>query len=198
MPTIETAGEEPASVRHPNEALGESTTVIQVGEAIDAASQQSPEENRAELEKLSGQLNRISDRQSLDDMTGRLQGWLGTSQRAERPADEQVPGAFDFSTAQLHDVRLEKTPEGDVRYISVLVDAAGRKFESVMDSVAGESAYKTFQTLKSNPLAEMVYRRVAMSMLDNIIKAGQAAQQAAPVDAPRSAPATEDAEPVSN
>jgi hypothetical protein len=60
----------------------------------------------------------------------------------------------------------------------VLIDAAGRTRRSAMDAAEGESAYRTMQLLKSNPLAEMVYRRVAMSLLDNIIQAAQQAEQA--------------------
>jgi hypothetical protein len=35
------------------------------------------------------------------------------------------------------------------------------------------------QLIKVNPLAEMVYRRIVMGFLDNLIKAGKQAQEAA-------------------
>ncbi len=94
---------------------------------------------------------------------------------AERPAAKPVEGEFDFATAQLHEVRRQEDAEAEYVYFAVLVDAAGRRVESRMEQAEGESAYKTMQLVKANPLAEMVYRRIVMGFLDNIIKAGKEA-----------------------
>jgi hypothetical protein len=112
-------------------------------------------------------------------MAGKFRQWLGTQPRAERPAEKPVAGEFDYLTAQLHDVRREADAEAGYRYFAILVDAAGRRRESIMDPLEGESAYKTMQLVKANPLAEMVYRRIVMGFLDSVIQAGQAAQQKA-------------------
>jgi hypothetical protein len=42
--------------------------------------------------------------------------------------------------------------------------------ESEMTAAEGESAYKTFELIKSNPLLERVYRGVVMSLLDKVLK----------------------------
>ena len=46
---------------------------------------------------------------------------------------------------------------------------------SAAESPYGETAYNTMQILKSNPLAETIYRKVAMPMIDQIINANQQA-----------------------
>lgn len=154
-------------------------TANAVQQAAGEAQQKSPQANRDELEQLAGKLGRISSEKSVDEMTGKLRKWLGAGARAERPANKTIAGEFDFSTAQLHDVRREANADaGDWAYFAILVDAAGRRYESPMDALEGESAYKTMQLVKANPLAEMVYRRVVMGFLDNVIKAGKAARDA--------------------
>ena len=45
-------------------------------------------------------------------MASTLNKWLGTEQRATMPAEKPVAGEFDYDTAQLHDVRREKTKDG--------------------------------------------------------------------------------------
>lgn len=164
--------------------------------AAEQADQRSDDENHQQLQQLSGQLERISSQKSVDAMAKTLRMWLGTSERATQPAAEPFEGEFDYATAQLHDVLRQRDAQDQWQYWAVLVDGAGRKRESSMEPGAGASAYKTLQLIKSNPLAEMVYRRVAMSLLDQIIQAARQAEQSAlrsepapvSIEAPTSAP----------
>ena len=142
----------------------------QVLASASQAVQATEEENRRRLENMAGKLNRVSSEQTVDEMAAKLQQWLGTSKRAEKPAEGKVAGEFDFDTAQPHNVVREKAEEGGFRYRAVLVDAEGRTFEVELEEAVGESTYRTMQLLKSNPLAELVYRRILMSLVDKIIK----------------------------
>jgi hypothetical protein len=112
-------------------------------------------------------------------MALKFRQWLGTGKRAEQPSDKPVEGEFDFGTAQLHDVRREQTPEAGYAYFAILVDAAGRRYESSMDPLEGESTYKTMQLVKANPLLEKVYRGIVMGVLDDLIKTGKEAEAGA-------------------
>jgi hypothetical protein len=163
---------------HPAQVFGD-RVARSVERAADEAQQQSPEEQRKELTKLAGQLENLSSEKSIEEMAGKFSQWLGTKRRAERPADKPVDGEFDFATAQLHDIRRQEDAEAGCVYFAVLVDAAGRWFESRMEPLEGESAYQTMQVIKANPLAEIVYRRIVMGFLDKLIQAGKQAQEAA-------------------
>jgi hypothetical protein len=104
----------------------------------------------------------------VDQIAASLKGWLGTSERATRPADEPVAGDFDFSTAQLHDVRRDDSGDA-IRYTAILLDAAGRTTESELTPAEGESVYRVMQLMKDNPLLERVYRGVVLSLLDKLM-----------------------------
>jgi hypothetical protein len=164
--------------RPPEQVFGD-RVAASLEKAAAAAQTKSTEENQQQLEELTGKLGRISSEKSVDEMAGKFRQWFGTQQRAERPAQQPVAGEFDYLTAQLHDVRREPLPDAGYVYIAILVDAAGRRVESRMDEGEGESAYKTMQLVKSNPLAELVYRRIVMGFLDNVIKAAKAAEEGA-------------------
>lgn len=134
------------------------------------AGNRSLDENLARLGTLSERLTDISSHKSVDDINARLRKVLGTEARAERPADEPIAGEFDFGTAQMHDVRRERGENGQWIYTAILVDAAGRRFESPLPADQGETAYRTMQLVKSNPLMEKVYRGIVMSLLDSVLK----------------------------
>lgn len=189
------ADSEAATNRHAQDVFRERVDA-KVLIAIEKAQSIDEDENRDHLQKLAGQLNRVSSERSIDDLAGRFQQWLGTDKRADKPAEGKIAGEFDFATAQLHDVRRERDEAGQWRYISVLVDAAGRKLETELDAIEGESSFKTFQLMRSNPLAELVYRRIAMSLMDNLIKAGQEAQRALPTEVPAAAPPPADSNQI--
>lgn len=162
---------------HPEQIMA-ARVAKRVQAAAEEAQQANPDDQLKRLEQAAKELEQISSEKSVDEMAEKFHDWFGMKRRAQRPAAEPVAGEFDFGTAQLHDVRRESNGEGVYTYIAVLVDAEGRRFESRMDAIEGESAYKTMQLMKSSPLAEMVYRRIVMGFLDNIIHAGQQNQAA--------------------
>jgi hypothetical protein len=137
------------------------------------AEQRSAQENLEKLAALGGTLETVSTEKGVDDINSQLNRVLGTEKRADRPADAPVAGEFDFTTAQLHDVLRVKDDSGSFLFTAILVDSAGRKFETPMSASEGETAYRTMQLIKSNPLLERVYRGVVMSMLDSVLKGAQ-------------------------
>ena len=168
-PKIELVQDDHSHGRHPEELFGERVRRKVLSSAADA-DLVAEQENRRRLESLAGQLNRVSSEQTIDEMALKFQQWLGTKRRAEKPAAGLVGGDFDYATAQYHDVKREKSEEGTYRYTAVLIDAQGRTTEAELEGPEGESAYGTMQLLKSNPLAELVYRRILMSVLDKLIQ----------------------------
>jgi hypothetical protein len=78
---------------------------------------------------------------------------------------------FDADTAQMHDVRRERTSGGQWRYWLILLDAEGRTIEVEVPPVEGEQLYKTMQRIKAFPLAEKVYRQITMPLLDKMLNA---------------------------
>lgn len=141
-----------------------------VMEAVEVAEQQADAANLDRLAELTGELNNVSTEQSVKEVTAQVSKLLGTAARATEPAAEAVPGEFDFETAQLHDVVRTMLDDGSFQYTAVLIDAAGRTINSDMTAAEGESAYQTFELIKSNPLLERVYRGVVMSFLDKLLK----------------------------
>lgn len=146
---------------------------VELMQVIAEAEQRSSDENLEKLAELSGRLADVSSDDAVDDINAQLRRVLRTEERADRPADEPVEGPFDFATAQLHDVLRKADGRGGFTYTTILVDAAGRKFESPLAAAEGETAYRTMRLIKSNPLLEKVYRGVVMSMLDQALKGAQ-------------------------
>jgi len=141
----------------------------EVMQAIAAAEARTEDENLKRLESLSDSLTATSSAESIDQLTTSLRRWLGTEERATRPADEPVAGEFDLQTAQLHDV-VRDDSSGEIRYTAVLLDAAGRTMESPLTEAEGESVYRVMQLMKDNPLLERVYRGVVLSFLDKLLR----------------------------
>ena len=150
---------------------GQASALVQreLLDSITAAEGRSDEENLDRLKTLSDQLTATSSAESIDQLASSLQRWLGTEERATRPADEPVEGEFDLQTAQLHDI-VRDDSTGQVRYTAVLLDAAGRTMESPLTEAEGESVYRVMQLMKQNPLLERVYRGVVLSLLDKLLK----------------------------
>ena len=139
-----------------------------INDSVDDASQLSPDQQRDRLRQLAGQLNDVATDKSVEQLTGTLQQALGVAPRAVRPAEKPVDGEFDFKTAQLHDVRREPLEGGGFRYVTVLLDAAGRTNETELTAAEGEQLYKTWELIKANPLLEKVYRGIVMQLLDKL------------------------------
>jgi hypothetical protein len=154
-----------------NEAdtLASSLLSEQLMQAIKASAQQSTDDNLQELATLSDRLTEVSSEQSIDELSGTINRLTGTRDRATAP-QANIAGEFDHSTAQPHDCRKGQSPDGTVRYLVVMIDAAGRTLEIEVDAATGEQLYKTMQLVKSNPLLERVYRGVVMGILDKLLK----------------------------
>lgn len=142
----------------------------QVARAIRDAEHKSDEDNLERLRNLSGQIDKVATEESVAQVTTQISKLLGVGERATAPAKEPVAGEFDLDSAQLHDVRREMLEDGTFKYVAVLVDSAGRMQDTEMNAAEGESAFKTFELIKQNPLLERVYRGVVMSLLDKMLK----------------------------
>ncbi len=133
-------------------------------QAEDAA----PEQQLDDLESLARRLERVSNEQSVQELTGTLSGWLGADERAAPAGDANRDGTeFDVGTAQISDVKQVSTDDG-VTYVAVLVDARGNSIETPLDEADGPQLYKTFQLIKRFPLLESVYRKAVMGLLDKL------------------------------
>jgi len=138
--------------------------------AIRESEQRSAEENLERLEDLTGTLNAVSDQESVDQLVQGFQKWMGTKPRATKPAEEPDAGEFDPDSAQLHDVTMATADDGTVTYKMVLVDSAGRQFETDLSAEEGEQLHRVFALIKENPLLERIYRGVVMSLMDKMLE----------------------------
>ncbi|MFM2095475.1 MAG: hypothetical protein RIS70_2599, partial [Planctomycetota bacterium] len=128
------------------------------------------EDRLKRLQHVSGQLQQASSAESLKQLSGQLNRWLGTSTRAIAPPTEKPEGPFDYSTAQLHDVLRNETAGGQFEYRSVLIDSAGRTIEIPTGEEEGARLYRIWELIRKNPLLETVYRQVVMGLLDSLTK----------------------------
>lgn len=151
-----------------------------VEQSIEQANRLAPEQKLERLSELSGELNKVSTEESLDQLTTQLQGLLGLKPRATEPAEKGAEGPFDMTTAQIHDVRRQELKEGGFLYFAILLDAAGRQQETELDEETGAQLHRTFELIKANPLLEKVYRQVVMSLLDKIIPVGDTTPMGGP------------------
>lgn len=129
-----------------------------------------PEDSLNRLQQMTGQLDKVSNPESLKALSNQLNRWLGTSSRADTPAPQKPAGEFDFSTAQLHDVLRHQREGGSYDYRSILIDSAGRTLEVPLGEDEGARLYRIWELVKKNPLLETVYRQVVMGLLDSLIK----------------------------
>ena len=121
------------------------------------------------LDQLSDRLTQVSSEGSINAMAGALHSLMGSDQRAERPAEEPVPGEFDHDTAQFHEIKRYAKEEGGWRYVAVLLDGDGRTIEVEMSEEDAELAYLTMERIKANPLLSQVYRQMAMPLFDQLL-----------------------------
>lgn len=167
---VSTSGARPSEAE---QGFGSGTASEEVKARLDqsvAESQQRPdEENLRQLQQQIEQLDRLASQESIDQLAARFRDWLGTRRRAERPADAPVAGKFDASTGQLFEVARVEQPDGRYAYRSVLCDAQGRTMEVEMDAVEGQRAYQTMTLLRRSPLAENLYRQIAVPLLDKML-----------------------------
>lgn len=140
-----------------------------LAESIDRSEQLSEEENLDELDEQIRRLEQVASEESIDQLSGRFQHWLQTRPRASTPAETPIEGHFDTATSQLLEVKRTRTEDGEWTYRAVLFDARGRTMEAPMDCAKGERSYRTLQLLKASPLAESLYRRIALPLLDKML-----------------------------
>jgi hypothetical protein len=147
-----------------------------LAEVVADAESLSEADKLARLDALSERLTQVADEGSIQALSGVMQSFLGTQSRATQPAEEKPPGEFDFETAQFHDIqRTPKEPDG-FRYVTVLLDAAGRTLEVEVSEHEGQPIYETMQRIKANPLLEQVYRQIVMPLLDQLMAGMKQAQ----------------------
>ena len=149
----------------------------------DIHEEKTDEENLSALEEKAAELEKLASEESIDEIAAKFQEWTNIQSRASVPATEPVEGDFEFDTAQLHDVKKVESEDGTVVYRSTLVDAQGRTFEVEMSGEEGETAYRTMATLKRFPLADRVYRQIAMPLIDQAAASAPANSATAAGDA---------------
>lgn len=181
------AVDEPAAemrfVSDPAEVTGDLVR-NRVEQVVAEAEMLSPADKLARLDALSERLPQVADERSIQALSGAMNSFLGTQPRATRPAEEAPPGKFDFETAQFHDIqRWPKEPDG-FRYVTVLLDAAGRTMEVEVSEQEGQPVYETMQRIKANPLLEQVYRQIVMPLLDQLMAGVKQAQAVQAANAP--------------
>jgi hypothetical protein len=158
----------------PQRAIPPEGTTVWVAEellrSVRQADAQSAEEKLAELQTLSQRLEVVSSAESVGDVSDTLGKLMGQTPRATAPVAAVPEGPFDFTSGQVHDVRKETDAAGNVTYIAIMLDSAGRTMEVELDAAAGEQAFRTMQIVKANPLLERVYRGVVMGLIDKMLE----------------------------
>jgi len=157
-----------------------------VEEEVDASAALSRADKLARLDALSQRLNQVADEGSINALSGVMHSLLGTKPRAVEPAQVAPGGAFDFDTAQFHDILRFPKDGGGFRYVTVLLDAQGRTLETEVSEQEGEPIYELMQRIKANPLLEQVYRQIVMPLMDQLVAS---AKQASGGKATRTVPA---------
>ncbi len=146
--------------------------------SVDQFKDLSPAAQLNELEKNLQKLQANASPESVEQTTDRIAEAFGL---VEGPVPNPTPpeGVFDINTAQIHDITRQQAADGTWTYQSVLVDKAGRTQSVELPSTEGEATYNTFQQLKKFPLAEGIYRKIVMPMLQNTLSAAAAAEEQA-------------------
>ena len=139
-----------------------------------------PDERKlSELEKNLKRLDRVSNPQSVQQVTTKIASTLGLDTETYQPKESAAEGPFDPSTAQIDDVIRTKSEDGQWIYESILVDAEGRKQNVPMTEDDGETTYEAFQQMKQFPMAAGIYRSVVMPLIQKTVAAAEIAKEAA-------------------
>jgi hypothetical protein len=137
--------------------------------AIENTATVSEERKLSELQRNVQRLEQIASESSIADVGQAIRSATALEDRASVPAAEPVGGAFDYDSAQFHDVSRIMNDDGKWVYRSILLDAKGRTIEVELTESEGKTAYETMQMVKASPFAEAVYRSMVMPMLDKMI-----------------------------
>ncbi|TVP99046.1 MAG: hypothetical protein EA381_10775 [Planctomycetaceae bacterium] len=138
--------------------------------AIENAEHASEQRQLESLSEQLGRIDRIGSPESIAEVGRLVRDSIGLNARATVPSDEAVSGAFDFGTAQFHEVFRDESEAGVHSYRGVLVDAQGRTMEVDLDTESGRAAYDAMERIKGSPLGEAIYRTLVMPMLDKLIE----------------------------
>ncbi len=184
----EAADEGPAEVRIVSDPADVTGQMVRdrVGEVVAESATMNEADKLARLDTLSQRLNQVTDEASINSLAGAMHSFLGTKPRATAPAKETPSGAFDFDTAQFHDIQRYPKEDGGFRYVTVLLDAQGRTVEVEVSQQEGEPVFLTMQRIKANPLLEQVYRQIVMPLMDQLVAAAKQADETAVREEPAS------------
>jgi len=138
--------------------------------AIENAEHASEQRKLEALSEQLGRIDRIGSSESIAEVGRLVRDSIGLTARVTVPSAEAVSGAFDFGTAQFHEVFRDESETGVRSYRGVLVDAEGRTTEVELDTEAGRAAYDAMERIKGSPLGEAIYRTLVMPMLDKLIE----------------------------
>lgn len=159
---------------------------------IESTATASEERKMSELRQNVQRLERVASQSSIAEVGEAIRSATALEDRASVPAAKAVGGAFDFDSAQFHDVSRESDQEGKWVYRSILLDAKGRTVEVELTDSEGKTAYETMQMVKASPFAEAVYRSMVMPMLDKLIPKTVPTLQAPAAPAPNPSAEAED------
>jgi hypothetical protein len=169
---------EPAEVTNlPAEQLAQS-----IEAQLDQASRLNDEEKLSELEKNLRRLEKVSDAESVQEITSTIANTIGLDSEAYAADKQAAEGDFDFDSAQLDDVTRRRGDDGQWEYQSILVDKQGRKMTVPMDAGQGETMFSTFEKMKQYPFAQAIYRGIVMPMLQSLIETEKSKRTAEPGD----------------
>lgn len=160
--------------------------------AFESTAPISEERKLSELQRNVQRLEQIASESSIAEVGEAIRSATALEDRASVPAAEAVAGAFDFDSAQFHDVSREMDQDGKLVYRSILLDAKGRTVEVELTESEGKTAYETMQMLKTSPFGEAVYRSMVMPMLDKLIPKTVPTLQAPAAPAPNPSAEAED------
>jgi hypothetical protein len=190
-PADHAADDDTPEVRIVNDPAEVTAQMVQerVGEIVEQSTALSTAEKLARLDALSPRLNQVADAGSINSLAGAMHSFLSTKPRAVEPAKEPPRGAFDFDTAQFHDIQRFPKDGGGFRYVTILLDSQGRTIEAEVSEQEGEPIYEVMQRIKANPLLDQVYRQIVMPLMDQLVAAAKQAKTAPA--APKPSPASE-------
>lgn len=130
----------------------------------------SNEIKRKQLDKELGRLQRVSDQESVDQVADAVAKSMGIdqSQYADKPVS--TDGDFDHNTAQIKTVTRNKDEAGDWQYVATMIDAQGHQLETPLSESEGASVYETFEKMKQYPMAESLYQKIIMPIMQKMIE----------------------------
>ena len=164
---------------------------VRIDHTVDQVDAMSEDDRLAMLKDRVARLDEVASDESVGEMSDKLHGWLDTAERAAEPAEPIAPGEpiasgepdepaepgassapmeFDAATGQFVEVRRQRGPDGKLVYTGVLKDAQGQTMEIPMDAAEGEQIRQTLKILKGSPLAQEIYRQIALPLMDKMIR----------------------------